>query len=99
MSIASDSLDAIFNVDETVEVRAGTTVGRGYLDEPTSIIAGDQVLYVDYVVHVKDSDFGTLQPGDSLTIADSNGDDIAYTVRNNETDLDGLTRQISVQKT
>lgn len=94
MSIASDSLDAIFNIDETVEITAGKIIGRGYLDEPTSVIAGDQVLYVDYVVHVKDSQFGALQPGDSLKV-----EGVPYTVRTNEADLDGLTRQISIQKT
>ena len=43
MSIATDSLDAIFNVDETSLVKSGTIVGRGYLDQPTSVLAGGEV--------------------------------------------------------
>jgi len=98
VSIASDSLDAIFNVDETSLVKSGTIVGRGYLDQPTSVLAGGEVLSVDYVLHVKNSDFSSLKFGDTLTVQDSNRKDVSYTVRTNEADIDGLTRQISLSK-
>ena len=97
MSIATDSLDAIFNVDETSLVKSGTIVGRGYLDQPTSVLAGGEVLAVDYVLHVN-SDFSSLKFGDTLTVQDANGNDVSYTVRVNEADIDGLTRQISLSK-
>ena len=98
MSIATDSLDAIFNVDETSLVKSGTIVGRGYLDQPTSVLAGGEVLAVDYVLHVKDSDFNSLKFGDTLTVQDANGNDVSYTVRVNEANIDGLTRQVSLSK-
>ena len=41
----------------------------------------------------KNSDFGYLVAGDAITV-----DSTAYTVRTNEAGLDGLTRQISLQK-
>ena len=97
MSIATDSLDAIFNVDETSLVKSGTIVGRGYLDQPTSVLAGGEVLAVDYVLHTK-NDFSSLKFGDTLTVEDANGNDVSYTVRVNEADIDGLTRQISLSK-
>ena len=92
MAIATDSLDAIFS-DLAVTVVAGGVTGKGILDEPTSIVAGDQVLYVDRVVHCKSSDFGTLVGGDSITVGGVN-----YKVRTCEKDIDGLTCQISLEK-
>ena len=77
-----------------VSVSAGGTSSTGILDQPTSVIAGDQVLSISYVLHCKNSDFGTLEAGDSITV-----DGTAYTVRTNEAGLDGLTREISLQKT
>jgi hypothetical protein len=97
VSIATDSLDAIFNVDETSLVKSGSIVGRGYLDQPTSVLAGGEVLAVDYVLHTK-NDFSSLKFGDTLTVQDSNRKDVSYTVRTNEADIDGLTRQISLSK-
>ena len=98
MSIASDSLSAIFNLDETVSVTSGTKNGRGYLDRPTTVLAGNEILSTDYVLHCLDSEFGTLKFGDSVLVEDANGDDVSYTVRSNEADLDGLTRQVSLSK-
>lgn len=77
-----------------VSATSGGTTADGILDQPTSVVAGDQVIYVDYVLHCKNSDFGTLTAGDSITV-----DGTAYTVRTNEAGLDGLTREISLQKT
>ena len=73
---------------------AGETAVDGILDQPTSVVAGDQVIFVDYVFHCKNSSFGTLVPGDSITV-----DSVAYTVRTNEAGIDNLTREISLQKT
>jgi riboflavin synthase alpha subunit len=77
-----------------VSATSGGTTADGILDQPTSVVAGDQVLYIDYVFHCKNASFGTLKAGDSITV-----DGTAYTVRTNEAGLDGLTREISLQKT
>jgi len=82
-------LDGPFGVSCT----AGATTANGILDEPTSVVAGDQVLMVDRVVHVLNSQFGSLVTGDSITV-----DSVSYKVRTNEKDLDGLTCQISLEK-
>ena len=92
MAIATDSLDAIFS-DLAVTVVAGGVTGKGILDEPTSVVAGDQVLYVDRVLHCKSSDFGTLVGGDAISVSGVN-----YKVRTCEKDIDGLTCQISLEK-
>ena len=88
----SDDLDAFFS-DFAVDVSAGGTNGKGILDEPSSVVAGDSVLYVDRVLHCKFADFGTLVGGDSISVNSVN-----YKVRTNEKDLDGLTCQISLEK-
>ena len=82
----TDDLDAFFS--------SGGTTGKGILDQPTEIEIGGQVLFVDYQFHCKVSDFGTLNPNDSITI---DGD--AYTVRSNTKDVDSLTTVLAVQKT
>ena len=86
MSFADDiksMLDGPFGVSCT----AGATTANGILDEPTSVVAGDQVLMVDRVVHV-------LNSGDTLTVGGT-----AYTVREVQKADDGLEAQISLQKT
>ena len=92
MSFADDitsMLDGPFGVSCT----AGATTANGILDEPTSVVAGDQVIMVDRVVHVLNSDFGSLVAGDAISVNSVN-----YKVRTNEKDLDGLTCQISLEK-
>ena len=89
----SDDLDAFFS-DFAVSATSNGTTADGILDQPTSVVAGDQVIFVDYVFHCKNSSFGTLVPGDSITV-----DSVAYTVRTNEAGIDNLTREISLQKT
>tara|TARA_Y100001963_G_scaffold52755_1_gene73935 strand:+ start:5037 stop:5291 length:255 start_codon:yes stop_codon:yes gene_type:complete len=76
-----------------VSCTAGSTTANGILDEPTSVVAGDQVLYVDRVLHCAASSFGTLVGGDAITV-----DGVNYKVRTNEKDLDGLSCQISLEK-
>ena len=93
MAIATDSLDAIFSDDLAVTVVAGGVTGKGILDEPTTIIAGDQIISTDYVLHCKASSYGSIATGDTVTVAGT-----AYTCRTNERDLDGLICQISLSK-
>ena len=89
----SDDITSMLDGPFGVSCTAGSTTANGILDEPTSVVAGDQVLYVDRVLHCKNSDFGTLVAGDSIAVNSVN-----YKVRTNEKDLDGLTCQISLEK-
>ncbi len=94
MSFADDLTELIgVNSPFTVTVVSGGTSSYGILDEPSSVVAGDQVLFVDRNVLVKHSDFGSLVGGDSITV-----DGVSYKVRTNEQGLDGLTCQISLEK-
>ena len=95
----SDDLTSMFNGPFGVSCTAGSVTAMAILDEPTSTIIGDQVLFIDYVLHCSASDFGTLKGGDSITVQNAAGKDIGYTVRSNDKGLDGLTCEISLQKT
>tara|TARA_Y100001973_G_scaffold15349_1_gene22257 strand:- start:3647 stop:3928 length:282 start_codon:yes stop_codon:yes gene_type:complete len=92
VSIQTDSLDAIFS-DFAVPVVAGGVSGLGVLDEPTTIVAGDQLISTEYVLHCKASSYSGIKAGDSVNVGG-----VAYTCRTNERDLDGLTCQISLSK-
>ena len=72
----SDDLDVFFSDSSAVSATAGSTTGKGHLDEPTNVAVGDQVLFVDYAFRCKTSDFGSLKSGDAITI-----NSVAYTVR------------------
>ena len=76
-----------------VSCTAGSTTANGILDEPSSVVAGDQVIMIDRVLHCKFSDFGTLVGGDSISVNSVN-----YKVRTNEKGIDGLTCEISLEK-
>ena len=94
MSFADDLTELIgVNSPFTVTVVSGGTSSYGILDEPTEVVAGDQVLFVDRNVLVKSSDFGSLEGGDSITV-----DGVNYKVRTNSVEIDGLTCQISLEK-
>ena len=82
MSFADD-LTTVFGSPFGVSCTSGGTTANGILDEPTDVLAGDQVISVGYVLHCKNSDFGTLVAGDSITVNST-----AYTVRTNEAGLD-----------
>tara|TARA_Y100001937_G_scaffold74457_1_gene101302 strand:+ start:119 stop:400 length:282 start_codon:yes stop_codon:yes gene_type:complete len=90
----SDDLDVFFSDSSAVSATAGSTTGKGHLDEPTNVAVGDQVLFVDYAFRCKTSDFGSLKSGDAITI-----NSVAYTVRMAEQEDDGLITVLSVQKT
>ena len=76
-----------------VSATSGGTTANGILDSPTSVIAGDQIISTDYVLHCKASSYSAIKAGDTVTVAGT-----AYTCRTNERDLDGLTCQISLSK-
>ena len=92
MSFADD-LTSMFDGPFGVSCTAGSTTANGILDEPSSVVAGDQVIMIDRVLHCKFSDFGTLVGGDSISVNSVN-----YKVRTNEKGIDGLSCQISLEK-
>ena len=94
MSIANDSLDALFSDDLTIDVLANSTYGKGLLEQPTTVALGDQVIFTDYLIYLKASDFPSLKTGDAITV-----DNVAYTVREVQKGIDGLILEVSLQKT
>ena len=92
MSFADD-LTTMFGSPFGVSCTSGGTTANGILNQPTELIANEQVISVGYILHCKNTDFGSLVAGDVITV-----DGTAYTVRNNAAELDGLTREITLQK-
>ena len=73
---------------------AGATTANGILSEPSQIVLDGMVLFSDYTLRAKASDFGSLVANDSITVAGT-----AYTVRETRVLNDGLEVQIALQKT
>ena len=94
MSIVTDSLDAIFSDDLTTSVYSNGIYGKGILEQPTAGTLGDQVLFYDYTLFLKNSEFNTLKNGDSIKVKDD-----FYTVREVQKGLDGEVLEVSIQKT
>ena len=94
MSIATDSLDALFSDDLTVNVLANGTYGKGLLEQPTTVALGDNVLFTDYLIYLKASSYPKLKTGDAITV-----DNIDYTVREVQKGIDALILEVSLQKT
>ena len=94
MSIVTDSLDAVFSDDLAIDVSANGTNGKGLLEQPTAIALGGEVIYYDYRLYLKKSDYSTLKTGDSITVSN-----VAYTVRQVDVDLDNLILEVTIQKT
>ena len=68
MSIVTDSLDALFSDDLTVNVLANGTYGKGLFEQPTTVALGDQVLFTDYLIYLKASAYPKLKTGDAIFI-------------------------------
>ena len=94
MSIATDSLDALFSDDLTVDVLANGTYAKGLLEQPTTVALGDQVIFTDYLIYLKASDYPSLKTCDAIEVAKVN-----YTVREVQKGLDALILEVSLQKT
>ena len=94
MSIATDSLDALFSDDLTVEVSANGTYGKGLLEQPTTVALGDRVIFTDYLVYLKASSYPKLKTGDAIVV-----DGIDYTVREVQKGIDALILEVYIQKT
>ena len=90
----NNDLAVALNDPFAVSATAGSTTANVLLDMPGEVIAGGMVLSTDYTITAKNTDFGTLVSGDSITV-----DSVAYTVRENRLIGDGLIVEISLQKT
>jgi hypothetical protein len=90
----ADDLAVALDDPFAVSATAGSTTANVLLDMPGEVIAGGMVLSTDYTVTAKNSDFGSLVSGDSITV-----DSIDYTVRETRLVGDGLMVEIALQKT
>ena len=80
--------------DFGVSCTSGGTTGKGVLNQPDQVLAGDFIMSTDYVLRAKTSDFGSLIAGASITV-----DSVAYTVREVRKLNDGTFCELSIQKT
>ncbi|HBZ39628.1 MAG TPA: hypothetical protein DEO59_14565 [Balneola sp.] len=87
------SINAMLN-DFGVSCTSGGTTGKGVLNQPDQVLAGDFIMSTDYVLRAKTSDFGSLIAGASITV-----DSVAYTVREVRKLNDGTFCELSIQKT
>jgi hypothetical protein len=82
-----------FLADFGVPVVSGDVSGLGIYDAPGALIAGGRSISNEYSVLVKFSDFGTLKFKDAITV-----NAVAYTVRQNMPEDDGVFTRITLQK-
>lgn len=90
----SDDNDVFVGGEFGVSCVAGGVIANAILSEPSQIMADGNVLFSDYSIRGKASDFGTLKANDEITV-----NDIAYTVRETMFDTDGQLVTITLQKT
>tara|TARA_R100001443_G_scaffold13080_1_gene22996 strand:- start:150 stop:431 length:282 start_codon:yes stop_codon:yes gene_type:complete len=77
-----------------VSCTSGSTTANGILSQPSEVVLDGMVLFSDYTLQAKASDFGTLVANDSITV-----DSVAYTVRETRFSTDGQIVTIAIQKT
>lgn len=77
-----------------VSCTSGSTTANGILSEPSDVLMDGVVLFTDYFLQAKASDFGSLISGSAITV-----DGTAYTVRETRLSIDGEIVTISLQKT
>ncbi len=90
----SDDNSVFIGGEFGVPVSAGSVNSTGVLRQPSEVIVEGMVLFTDYLLDAKASDFGTLVANDSITV-----DSTAYTVRETRFSTDGQLVTISLQKT
>ncbi len=90
----SDDNDVFVGGEFGLSCVAGTKSGSAILSEPSQVMADGQVLFSDYSIRAKASDFGHLTANDEITV-----NDVAYTVRETMFDTDGQLVTITLQKT
>ena len=91
--MALSDLPDTYLADFGVDCVAGSITGKGILDMPTEVLAGDMVLSVDYQLTARADQFGDLEYGSEISV---NG--VAYTVRDSRLIDDGIMCQLSLQR-
>lgn len=89
---ADNDLD-FFLADFGVSVTDGVTTTKGILDMPSEVLAGDQVISVDYSLTIKAGIYPSLTYGSPLTV-----DGGAYQVRRVTNESDGRFVTVHLQK-
>ena len=88
----TDLLDS-YLADFGVDCVAGSVTGKGILDMPGQVLAGNMVISTDFMLTAKASDFGDLLYDSEISV---NG--VAYVVRETRLIDDGLFCEISLQR-
>ena len=91
--MALTDLPNTYLADFGVDCIAGSVSGKGILDMPMEVLAGDQVLSTDYTLTAKAAEFGDLQYGAEISV---NG--VPYTVRETRLVDDGVFCQIGLMR-
>jgi len=91
--MALTDLPDTYLADFGVDCVAGSVTGKGILDMPSQVVAGDMVLTTDYALTAKAADFGNLVYGSEITV---NG--AAYTVRETRLLDDGIFCELALQR-
>ena len=91
MALTEDLL--VFLNDFGVSCTSGAITALGLLDMPSQMLAGDMVLSTDYMLTVRNADFGGLVYGDGITV-----DGINYQVREVRRIDDGQFVEIGLMK-
>ena len=90
----SDDNDVFVGGEFGVSCTAGSKTGFAILSEPSQVMADGTVVFSDYSIRAKASEFGNLQANDQIFV-----NSVAYTVRETMFDTDGQLVTISLQKT
>ena len=93
MSFADD-LTTMLGSPFSTSCTAGGTTANGILSQPSEVVLDGMVLFSDYTLQAKASDFGTLVANDAISVGG-----VAYTVRETRFSTDGLLVTIAIQKT
>lgn len=91
--MALTDLPDVYLADFGVDCVAGSVTGKGILDMPSQVVAGDMVLTTDYALTAKAADFGNLIYGSEINV---NG--VPYTVREVRLLDDGTFCELALQR-